>query len=813
MARSVTINFFPFYYCIFPLLIIFFFLSQELQFPSLSEVNKENILDLIAKQREEILRLTQLNQNGAKENIQLKTASIKVEALQRKCKSLTKVNKKLQSQVSARSWSPWLSKSQQKLLMRKSTRGVKWDAESVREGLILKMKCGNTGYTSFVQKYPLLPSARYLQDSVKFMTFDSGLLNEVFDLLEEFAKSCSDQEKDCQIVLDEMALEEGERWDPSTKKFQGQATFPTHTGRATKALVIMLAGISKRWKIAVAVYFTSKRAEEYKQKKGQKYENHTGEAFSSIVNKVIRRTEATTLRVSGITSDMGPDNLSMWRANGISGRKQDVEVKCSFTNPARPESKIYVMPDAVHLFKSIKTALESNGVIILPPEIVAEEGLSSSVVDYKHIDDLYQHEKDCELKVAFRLKPELIHCKKQFPTMAVGTSKAVICNRTGVGLKLMAEDKKNADYLTTAWFIMLLNTFFELVTCRGGPLKLCKSHKSYPKAIHLIKKMDRIFQGIHIGKKGEWKPCQRGMRVLCASLLGLQDYFLNERGYNFILLARFTQDCIENLFSLIRLRQPTPHAVTFLQCLKVITLAQYSIAVKGSSYEYEESIALEGIDFLAEARRRAIERAEERITKSLDELFANAIEPLSLIEINSLSEWEEAVIYDMAGSVIRLLQESRCTFCNLCLNATKTTAHHPRAIVTEMKEFTELRSDDSNLPALQIYVTDEVFKAILIAEITFRKHRQATLNFEHSDILQYFVENLMYVWKESSVPDCHNILRKILETFITGRLKEFGKKRREEVKADAKKTVNRSSKSVAYREAVNFITKDSSFTA
>lgn len=698
--------------------------------------------------------------------------------------------------------------------MRKSTKGFQWDAELVREGLILKMRCGNSGYTAFVQKYPLLPSARYLQDSVKFMIFDSGLLNEVFDLLEVFASTCQDKEKDCQIVLDEMAIEEGERWDPSTKKFQGQATFPTHTGRATKVLVIMLAGILKRWKIAVAVYFTSKRGEEFKKKKGKKDENHTGVAFSGIVKEVIRRTEATTLRVCGVTGDMGPDNLSMWRANGISGRKTDVEVKCSFPNPARPESQIYVVPDAVHLFKSIKSALENNKVIILPPEIVEEEGLSCPVVDYQHIDDLYEHEKDCELKVAFRLKPEKIHCKKQFPTMAVGTSKAVICNRTGVGLKLMAEEKKNRDYLTTAWFILLLNTFFELVTCRGGPLKLCKSHKSYEKAIDLIKKMDRIFQKIHIGSKGEWKPCQRGMRILCASLLGLQDYFLNERGYYFILLARFTQDCIENLFSLIRLRQPTPHAVTFLQCLKVITLAQYSIAVKGSSYDYEESVALEGIDFLAEARRRAVERAEETFSKSLDELFANAIEPLTLNEINSLSEWEEAVIYDMAGSVILLLEESRCTFCNLCLNATQMTAQHPRSIVTEMKEFTELRSDDFDLPALQKYVNDEVFKAILTAEITFRKHRHATLHFVHSDVLQYFVENLMYVWRGTNIPDCHNIHRKILETFITGRLKEFGKKRREEVKADAnKKTVNRSSKSVAYREAVNFITKDSSSSA
>ena len=95
----------------------------------------------------------------------------------------------------------------------------------------------------------------------------------------------------------------------------------------------------------------------------------------------------------------------------------------------------------------------------------------------------------------------------------------------------------------------------------------------------------------------------------------------------YLLLGRFTSDCIENLFSCIRLTQAIPHAIAFLQCLKVITLAQSSEAVKGSSYDYEECSALP-IDFLEEARQKAKDRALARFSDSLEELFQNAIRKL-----------------------------------------------------------------------------------------------------------------------------------------------------------------------------------------
>lgn len=768
-------------------------------------------MKLVAKQREEISRLVQVCQENEKKNRELQKLCDNAHKMKLKYLANKKAVKRLETRLKSRTFSPWLTKSQQQCLLRKSNRGVKWDAELIREGLILKMKCGTSGYAAFVEKYPLLPSVRSLQEAIQFIKFQSGLLEEVFDLLEAFAKKSCDWGRDCHLVLDEMQIEAGERYDPSTKQMVGQCTFPTHSGRATKVLVIMLAGIMRRWKIPVAVYLTSKKDEEFKKKKGEKDQNHLGVAFAGIINKVITRAEQAQLKVCGVTSDMGPDNLAMWRALGITGGEFQKLIS-SFRNPVRPEAEVCVMPDAVHLFKSIKSAMESNKFIQLPADIVAAEGLTSSIVDYGHVDDLYKHEEKFELKVAFRLRPENIHCKKQYNTMKVGTSKAVVCHRTAVGLEMLAQETKNLSYRTTAWFFFLLNTFFELVTGRDKTMAVSKNNMEvYGKAIALIQKVQYVFLNITIGSKKDWKPCQRGIRVLCSTLLKLLEYFLDERGYPFLLLGRFTQDCIENLFSLIRLRQPIPHAVTFFHCLKVITIAQYSIAVKNSNYDYDgghEPAA--SFDFLAEAMRRAKERAEERFYESLEELFANPIEKLSLSDLDTLSEWEQSVFYDMAGSTVETLTSINVTVCEKCIDAVKLkSGHHPRSIVTEMKEYVALRPDDALQNPLQVYVSDHVYRALLTAEVTFRKYRHRTLHFKATDVQKYFTDNLMYVWEGSLIPDCHNIGRKILDIFFESRLKQFGQILKRNAQDEKTVAISRASKSVGMRDAANLIDKAS----
>lgn len=164
-----------------------------------------------------------------------------------------------------------LRQDQLKALYSKTTRGRKWRIQTITDGLIYKMKWGTQDYSDFVKKYPIFPSVRTLQEAVEHMKFESGILEEVFDVIQCQIPHMKFHEIHCMIVLDEMAIKPGEIYDNSNKRIIGLCTFPGHIGLAKKALVIALAGITTRWKYAVAYYFTNKVNIEEKTNKFECY--------------------------------------------------------------------------------------------------------------------------------------------------------------------------------------------------------------------------------------------------------------------------------------------------------------------------------------------------------------------------------------------------------------------------------------------------------------------------------------------------------------------------------------------------------------
>ncbi|KYN14925.1 hypothetical protein ALC57_12865 [Trachymyrmex cornetzi] len=158
--------------------------------------------------------------------------------------------------------------------------------------------------------------------------------------------------------------------------------------------------------------------------------------------------------------------------------------------------------------------------------------------------------------------------------MKVQTAKDVINNKTRTGLKLLAEYKHDPTYLTTAWFVDFSNHFFDIITSRNYKMALSKYNTDvYLSTLDHIRKFEHIIHNMSVGK-GAWKPCKTGIRILCSSVVNLQEYYLNKVGYSFLLLGRFTQDSVENLFSCIRLAQPLPNIIAFKQNFKVITISK-----------------------------------------------------------------------------------------------------------------------------------------------------------------------------------------------------------------------------------------------
>jgi DNA transposase THAP9 len=107
--------------------------------------------------------------------------------------------------------------------------------------------------------------------------------------------------------------------------------------------------------------------------------------------------------------------------------------------------------------------------------------------------------------------------------------------------------------------------------------------------------------------KGGWKPWQRGILVATTAYMQLAERLLKNSDYEFVLGGRFSTNCVENLFSVLRLKNKVPTVMQWKNCLKAIILSQYARSVPSSSYEQELSenfndcLTMKALDFLGKS--------------------------------------------------------------------------------------------------------------------------------------------------------------------------------------------------------------------
>ena len=68
----------------------------------------------------------------------------------------------------------------------------------------------------------------------------------------------------------------------------------------------------------------------------------------------------------------------------------------------------------------------------------------------------------------------------------------------------------------------------------------------------------------------------------------LVDYLLEKRDFKFLLTSRLTQDCVENLFSVIRQKNAIPNALQFKHNLKLISVSMYMRSIESGNYDFDD---------------------------------------------------------------------------------------------------------------------------------------------------------------------------------------------------------------------------------
>lgn len=167
--------------------------------------------------------------------------------------------------------------------------------------------------------------------------------------------------------------------------------------------------------------------------------------------------------------------------------------------------------------------LESNKIIRFSADVCATENLSNSLADIQHIETLLHHENKHEMKIAYRLKDTNLYCKNQYNKMKVSTASSVLNRRTETALKVYANYTNDDSFKTTAFFINLVDRWFNIMTNRSRVLALSKANiKVYNETIAHLRKTQQVFRSMLIRKKGHWKPIQSGVIMATESIIELQ---------------------------------------------------------------------------------------------------------------------------------------------------------------------------------------------------------------------------------------------------------------------------------------------------
>ena len=555
-----------------------------------------------------------------------------------------------------------------------------------------------------------------------------------------------DIDKDCLIIIDEVAITNGKIYDPADKVYLGSVTLTNDDNieeLADNGLVILIAGIAGRWKQPVAFHYTSKSCD--------------GPLYYPVIIEIIRKAEQINLRCRGVVSDMGGSNQGLWRLFGIGvSRFSVVRNKC--INPAKSSKNLYFFHDPAHGWKNLKEGALKHEVITIPDEFVKKYKLPTSKAEMQHFFDLVNIQKDSELLLAPGLKEEMISGQGHFKKMRVENTSRVFSHDVSCALKFLAEDKNRPELKTTGWLVEQFNRWWRIISCRNLTFALSlKNPKVFKDTINFLKEFIELVTNLLFGRTGAWKPFQTGIIISTQSLIELTYELLSEN-YEFVIPGRFSQDCLENLFSSLRIRNPVMNALQFKNNLKLVCVAMYLKTSRGSSYEEDDRNFL--LDFMQSINEKKKEK--KNIELEGEEQKSSIDVPNIPIKIQRLNNMESNILHNIAGYLIISIVRHNQKVCRNCI----TELGRFKASFRAYSRFTELKrfKDDS-----LFFVSHVTFQFFIKMECIFRTYFSIVKSIKNLNLHKFFVKKFDKI--DLNVPDCHHMKIRLMNRFATFRLK------------------------------------------
>ena len=601
----------------------------------------------------------------------------------------------------------------------------------------------------FLSKIFRLPSIQSLRRWIRNLNMKPGFSTEISQILSKKFSRMTQMGKYCVLTFDEMSIKTALRYDSASDCFIGTEDYGSVGGRgkglASQALVVMVHGLTNKWKQVLGYFLASG---------GTK-----AAMLKNIVCSAIDMISDIGGNVVAITCDQGANNRALFSNLGVT-------VESPFF--VHSSAKIFCFFDPPHLFKSVRNNLMKHDIQI-----------RNKVVKWQHICDFF----DIDSKQPIRLCPKLTNKHfnlTNFTKMKVSYACQVMSKSVAAAIMTHVSFKSlPPEAADTASFLERMDNLIDCFNSRTLLSKL-KPHKAAlsSKSVHnqfLKDSLQWIQKWNVIGARSQL-PCVYGLQVTISALLQLWDCLRTECSFQFLLTSRLNQDCLENLFSIVRQAggcRDSPNAEQFGQSLRQCAIKSLLLAPKSANCVLDSDVILASLSDFASRHVRETEDVPVATNMPQSDSVVSSEHSLCIVSQQlDMSDFvckltAENILFYISGYIMKKIgnihhcSDQNCSIanlesdCGMFVSDSQTFTYH-KAQLTEKGDFGGLKCPSDQFVH---FVTE--METVFCTEINKLSHLQKIT----PRLLSRMPENV-----NDQLPVCDLAVSQIKRLFLVTRL-------------------------------------------
>ena len=582
-------------------------------------------------------------------------------------------------------------------------RGMRWLERHKQVGISILYKSPQC--YRFLRKLFSLPSPSVLKRYLSDISLLPDIVNpNLIMLLQKQGEKMKDIDRNCVLVFDAMSIKSNLLYDKHKDCIKGLVSEGYGTCQnqiATYALVIMVRGLASNWKFVVGYIFINNTIIPFKLK--------------CLIDRVVITLECKGFHIHGCVMDLEVNQQSFCKKYGQG------DLKNWISHPSDVNRKFWIIFDPPHLLKCIRNNFTKYAIQFVDSDV------DSKCARWKHVEDLWNYEKECEIRLCPKLTEMHINVGP-FDKLKVNLAAQILSHSVSCALRTYVHFQVlPPEVLPTADFVEMVNNLFDMLNNSFHGAK-----NNFKKVFN--KNEEHHLEGLLTFKRfvSSWKlvseehgtpnksnaPFKQCMLVTIQSIYELTQHLFTCHSFQYFCSRRCNQDCVENCFSVIRskgMQRDNPTSDQFEAAIKNVIMCEALSHLKPvkSNCQIDDDVFLNISSVVHSVRLNGcavhdhvdVER-QENVSAASFKNIVMSLSPVNLITNN--------IVYYISGYIAKkLILVQKCDNCNVALSKTFPTFYDENIFI-RFKQYDYL-SFDLTAPSY------DLFFLCLLLENIFRK--------------------------------------------------------------------------------------------